>query len=166
MEIELPTWLWLTLTKNSCAAIAFLFRVGIAFRIAEAISQGPLIGPCDGSTTRFTANSSTWLQRVRHVCKIDCQFLLGRDGGNVSMSCRTWQWSYSDVLLGVVVIKRCTFWPVSLSVCRRAFSAPSLWLIRLLTTVVICRCSESSPGRKYRLDRAQTRPGVRKPAGT
>jgi len=57
-----------------------LFRVGIAFRIAEAISRGPLIGPCDGSTTRFTENSSTWLQRVRHVCKIDWQFLLSRDG--------------------------------------------------------------------------------------
>jgi len=166
MEIELPTWFWLPLTKNSCAAIAFLFRVGIAFRIAEAISRGPLIGPCDGSTTRFTAYSSTWLQRVRHVCKIDGQVLLGRGGGNVRKSCRAWQWSYSDVLLGVVVIKRCTFWPVYLSVCRRAFSAPSLWLIRLPTTVVICRCSESSPGRKYRLDRAQTRPGERKPAGT
>jgi len=81
----------------------------IAFRIAEAISRGPLIGPCDGSMTRFTANSSTWLQRVRHVCNIDCQFLLGRGGGNVRKSCRAWQWSYSNVLLGVVVIKRCAF---------------------------------------------------------
>jgi len=160
MEIELHTIFWLPLTKNSCAAIAFLFRVGIALRIAEVISRGPLIGPCDGSTTPFTANSSKWLQRVRHVCKIDCHFLLGRGGGNVRMSCRAWQWSYSDVLLGVVVIKRCTFWPVYLSVCGRAFFAPSLWLIRLLTTVVISRCSESSPGRKCRLDRAQTRPGV------
>jgi len=28
------------------------------------------------STTRFTANSSAWLKRVRHVCK----FFLGRNG--------------------------------------------------------------------------------------
>jgi len=80
MEVELPTRFWLPLTKNSCAAIAFLFRVGIAFSVAEAISREPLIGPCNGSTTRFTANSSTWLKRVRHDCKIDCQLLLCRDG--------------------------------------------------------------------------------------
>jgi len=80
IEIELPTWFGLALTKNSCAAIGFLFRLGIAFRIAEAISQETLIGPCDGSTTRFTASRRTWLKRVRHVCKIDCQFLLGRYG--------------------------------------------------------------------------------------
>jgi len=32
--------------------------------------------------------------------------------------------------------------------------------LRLLIPVVICRCSESSPGGKYRLDRAQKGRGV------
>jgi len=108
MEIELPTLLWLPLTKNSCAAIAFLFRVGIAVRIAEAIPLECLIGPCDGSMTRFTPHSITWLKRVRHVCKIDCQFLLCRDGrcsgtsagavvhGNGPTATPFWAWTSSS----------------------------------------------------------------------
>jgi len=60
--------------KTLC--LAFLFRVGVSLMIAGAISREALIGPFDGSTTRFTSKGSTWLNRVRHVCK----FLLGGDG--------------------------------------------------------------------------------------
>jgi len=79
MKLELPAWLGLPLTKNSRAAIALPFQVGVAFGIAEVISREPLIDACDLSVNRFTVHGSMWLQRVRHVGKSDCQWLLGRD---------------------------------------------------------------------------------------
>jgi len=58
--------------------------------------------------TRFTPHSITWLKRVRHVCKIDCQFLLCRDGrcsgtsagavvhGNGPTATPFWAWTSSS----------------------------------------------------------------------
>jgi len=61
--------------------------------LAHVIDHGPV--------------SQQIVARGCNVCATSARLTAG--GGNVRKSCRAWQWSYSDVLLGVVVIKRCTF---------------------------------------------------------